>query len=142
MRKIVLTLALLFSLSMSTFADNEPVINRIDSVNVSINNIYNYQPFFRCNYRRVGVYLGTTLEQLKDMEFGMEQFNKDMLFASESDNEYSRNIIIHNAIKKHIHYMKYTLDEKQYKKYLMLFNVTLQNRGYDIAKLNNDLAVK
>ena len=72
----------------------------------------------------------------------MEQFNKDMLFASESDNEYSRNIIIRNAIKKHIHYMKYTLNEKQYKKYLMLFNVTLQNRGYDIAKLNNDLAVK
>ena len=139
MKKIILTLAMLFTLSISAFADSKPVINNIDSVNIHINTIKE-KPFFTCNYRRVGSYLGTTIEQLNEMSFGMDQFNKDMLFASDIDNDSSRNAIIYHAIQKHIHFMKYTLDEKQYKKYLMLFNVTLANRGYDIAGLKDSVS--
>jgi len=32
-------------------------------------------------------------------------------------------------VKKDIRYMHYILDEKQYKKYLLLLNTTLINRG-------------
>ena len=38
-------------------------------------------------------------------------------------------VMMDNAIKKDLKYMRYILDKKQYRKYLMLLNVTLNNRG-------------
>jgi hypothetical protein len=46
-------------------------------------------------------------------------------YAKEED----RADMVDKAVKKDIRYMHYVLDDKQYKKYLLLLNVTLSNRG-------------
>ena len=38
--------------------------------------------------------------------------------------------------KKNIKYMHYILNDNQYKKYLMLLNLTLEHRGFDITKIS------
>ena len=141
MKKIILMITMLLAFSNGVFADDKPVIANVDSISARINKVYNAEDlFFHCNYRRVGCFLGITLEQLDDMSRCMDQFNKDILFASEADNDFSRRLIIYNSIQKHIRYMKYILNENQYKKYLLLFNTTLQNRGFDVADITSNLA--
>ena len=41
----------------------------------------------------------------------------------------SKKMMMDNAIKKDLQYMKLVLDEKQYRRYLTLLNLTLHNRG-------------
>jgi hypothetical protein len=44
-------------------------------------------------------------------------------------NKESRKTMMMNAISKDLRYMRIVLDSKQYKKYLLLLNFTLNNRG-------------
>ena len=44
-------------------------------------------------------------------------------------NKDEREALVDKAVKKDLRYMRYILDQKQYKKYLLLLNTTLQNRG-------------
>ena len=52
------------------------------------------------------------------------------------DTEESRTLIVRNAVNKNIKNMYYVLNDKQYKKYLMLLNLTLENRGFDMTKIS------
>ena len=55
-------------------------------------------------------------------------FCNDMMLAAYAQND-ERKELVDQAVKKDVRYMRYILDEKQYKKYLTLLNATLQNRG-------------
>jgi hypothetical protein len=55
-----------------------------------------------------------------------------MMFAYYGCNETSRDNFIKNAVDKNVKEMSYILNEKQYKKYLTLLNMTLKNRGFNI----------
>ena len=51
-----------------------------------------------------------------------------MLFAAQYGKE-ERAKMVDKAIKKDLAYMNYMLSDSQYRKYVMLLNVTLRNRG-------------
>ena len=51
------------------------------------------------------------------------------MFASSTINVDSRKSISKNAVDKNLKYMRMFLNDKQYKKYVMLLNTTLVNRG-------------
>jgi hypothetical protein len=66
----------------------------------------------------------------------ISEFERDMVFASVMDTEESRSSIVRNAVNKNIKSMHYVLNGKQYKKYLMLLNLTLEHRGFDMTKIS------
>ena len=55
-------------------------------------------------------------------------FNAEMQFAAQAGKE-DRKALVDRAVNNDIKWMKYILDEKQYRKYLLLLNTTLNNRG-------------
>ncbi len=66
----------------------------------------------------------------------ISELESDMMFAAVMNTEESRNSIVANAVKKNIKNMHYVLNDAQYKKYLMLLNLTLEHRGFDITKIS------
>ena len=52
-----------------------------------------------------------------------------MLFAASNSSNESRKAVTKNAVDKNLKYMRMFLNDKQYKKYVMLLNTTLVNRG-------------
>ena len=44
-------------------------------------------------------------------------------------NDEERQLMVEKAIKKDLAWMDYILNKDQYRKYVMLLNVTLHNRG-------------
>jgi hypothetical protein len=66
----------------------------------------------------------------------ISELESDMMFAAVMNTEESRNSIVTNAVKKNIKNMHYVLNDAQYKKYLMLLNLTLEHRGFDITKIS------
>jgi hypothetical protein len=51
-----------------------------------------------------------------------------LLFAAQMNDE-ERQLMMEKAIKKDLAWMDYILNKDQYRKYVMLLNVTLHNRG-------------
>jgi len=90
----------------------------------------------KINHRSLACALDMSKDQMEMSDEIISEFEKDMVFASSMNTEESREKIVANAVKKNIKYMSYILNDKQYRKYLMLLNLTLVNRGFDICKLN------
>ncbi len=106
-------------LSMTmTFAENENVEN--------VNNVEAYD--MSVNMRKLGEALGLTLDQMDAVECIHTTFNAEMQFAAQASKE-DRKALVNRAVNNDIKWMKYILDEKQYRKYLLLLNTTLNNRG-------------
>ena len=55
-------------------------------------------------------------------------FSAEMVFAAQYGKE-ERAKMMEKAINKDLAYMNYMLNKDQYRKYVMLLNVTLSNRG-------------
>ena len=55
-------------------------------------------------------------------------FSAEMMFAAQYGKE-ERAKMVEKAINKDLAYMNYMLSDTQYRKYLMLLNLTLVNRG-------------
>lgn len=117
MKRLFLTVVAMLSMTM-TFAEDE-------NLN-SVNNVNAYK--MEVNYYKLGVALDLTDDQLEAVQDIHEAFCADMMSIAAS-NELSRKAMMKNAINKDLRFMRYVLDEKQYKKYLMLLNTTLNNRG-------------
>jgi len=90
----------------------------------------------KVNHRRLAYVLDMSKDQMEMSDEIISELERDMVFASCMSTEESSNKIVANAVKKNIRYMSYILNDKQYRKYLMLLNITLTNRGFDICKLN------
>lgn len=80
------------------------------------------------NMRKLAVVLDLNLDQMEAVQDIHNQFCYEMTMAAVANGE-DRAALVENAVKKDVRYMHYVLDEKQYKKYLLLLNATLQNRG-------------
>jgi hypothetical protein len=52
-----------------------------------------------------------------------------LMFAAIECTSMNRNTVTKNAINKNIKYMSYILNDKQYHKYLLVLNATINNRG-------------
>ena len=80
------------------------------------------------NMRKLGVALGLTLDQMEAVQDIHHQFCNEMMLAAQATGD-ERQTLVEKAVKKDVRYMHYVLDQKQYRKYLLLLNTTLRNRG-------------
>ncbi len=117
MKKIVLTLVAMMTITMAN-AENE------EKNTVQVVNAYD----MTVNMRKLAVALGLTLDQMEAVQDIHHQFCNEMLLASQAESD-EREKLVNQAVKKDVQYMRYILEDKQYRKYLLLLNTTLTNRG-------------
>ena len=126
MKKFFLMMVMMLTMSVYSFAE--------DGNATKLTNTEKYE--LKINHRSLACALDMSKDQMEMSDEIISEFEKDMVFASSMNTEESREKIVANAVKKNIKYMSYILNDKQYRKYLMLLNLTLVNRGFDICKLN------
>lgn len=80
------------------------------------------------NMRKLAVTLELTFDQMEAVQDIHNSFCNEMMEAAyaESDN---RKALVDRAVKQDVRYMRYVLNDKQYRTYLLLLNATLRNRG-------------
>jgi len=126
MKKVFLMLVMMFTMSVYSFAEENEATKMAETERYEL----------KINHRRLACTLDMSKDQMEMYGDVISEFENDMMFASVMETEESRNTIVANAIKKNIKYMHYILNDNQYKKYLMLLNLTLENRGFNIEKIS------
>ena len=118
MKKIVLTMVALMSMTM-TFAENETAanLNKAEAYNMKTVNV-----------TKLCQALNLSKDQVESFTEVYKTFTSELLFAAQMNDE-ERQLMVENAIKKDLAWMDYILNKDQYRKYVMLLNVTLHNRG-------------
>lgn len=114
MKKIVLTLVALMSMTM-TFAENEGM-NATEAYNMTV------------NMKKLSQALGLTMDQIESVAEVHKTFSSEMMFAAQYGKD-ERTKMVEKAVNKDLAYMNYILNKDQYRKYVMLLNMTLINRG-------------
>jgi hypothetical protein len=106
-------------LSMTmTFAENENA--------ASVNNIKAYD--MTVNMKKLAQTLNLTTDQVESVAEIYKTFAAEMMFAAQYKGD-ERTKMVEKAVNKDLAYMDYILNDEQYRKYVMLLNVTLYNRG-------------
>ena len=118
MKKMILMVVAMFSMTMTSYAEN-------DNANATLN-VEAYD--MNVNMRKLAVTLGLTFEQTEAVQDIHSQFCAEMMLAAHSSKD-ERDTLVEKAVKKDVRYMHYVLDQNQYRKYLLLLNTTLRNRG-------------
>lgn len=67
-----------------------------------------------------------------------EYFADRLSAAAHGKNDERKSELVRYAVNANLKLMKETLDEAQYKKYVMLLNLTLKNKGLDVYLINKD----
>ena len=116
MKKIVFAIALMMASTLGAFAEDNSE-NKVESYTLNINT------------RSLSRTLSLSDDQEEICSDVIKAFENDMLFAASNSSDESRKAVTKNAVDKNLKYMKMFLSEKQYKKYVMLLNATLANRG-------------
>ena len=121
MKKYFLMMVMMFTMSMSSFADGVTVTNENVNIerytmNVNVNQLASY----------IGLEDGNKIE---DLAFVEEELHNDLIFVATECNEMNRKIVAKNAIDKHLKNVRYILNGDQYRKYLRVLNATIINRG-------------
>lgn len=125
MKKYFLIMVMAFTMSINSFADSSNV--------TKVTNVEKFE--MKVNKSKLGQTLGLSKDQMEMAEDVINEFERNMMFAAYMDSESSSNKIVSNAVKKNIQHMHYILNSKQYRKYLMLLNLTLENRGFDLNEI-------
>jgi hypothetical protein len=116
MKKVFLMLVMMFTMSVSMFAeDNNTTEIEKYEINVNTNKLANY--------------LELSSDQIDAVENVTEELTKDLMFAAVECNETNRKSVARNAISKNVKNISYVLTDKQFKKYLAVLNATMINRG-------------
>ena len=136
MKKNVFLLLMFIGMSTAALANRWPIekerIN-IESQTMYTTEVEKYD--FSVNYRRLGVCLGLTFQQMIDLENMYDKFKDEMKKAYDAD-EAERDNITYHAISNNYRCAKYILNEKQYAKYIVLMDTTFLNRGFDLSKIS------
>lgn len=119
MKRVFLMLVMLFTVSVYSFAENN---NTTEVANVAKYDL-------KIDNRRLAVYLDLTADQMDAVTAVSTEFINDMKFAAVECNENNRKQVTDNIINKNIKHMRYILNHEQMKKYLMVLNATVKNRG-------------
>lgn len=114
MKKIVLTLVALMSMT-TIFAENEGM-NTTEAYNMTV------------NMKNLARALNLSQDQVEGVAEVHKTFSSEMMFAAQYGKE-ERSKMVEKAINKDLAYMNYILNKDQYRKYVMLLNTTLVNRG-------------
>jgi len=107
----------MFTMTMA-FAENEnnSTLNSAEAYDMTV------------NMRKLAVTLDLTSDQMEAVQDIHTAFCNEMMLAANAHSS-ERATLVDQAVKKDVRYMGFILDEKQYKKYLLLLNTTLSNRG-------------
>ena len=102
-----------------TFAENETAanLNKAEAYNLKT-----------VNMTKLCQVLNLSKDQVESFTEISNTFSSELLFAAQMNDE-ERQLMIEKAIKKDLAWMDYILNEDQYRKYVMLLNITLHNRG-------------
>ena len=117
MKKIVLTVVAVMSMTMA-FAAGENDNNTANA------NAYK----FNVSTYALSRALNLNQDQIDVVEDINRTFAAEMMNASVADSS-EREAKVNDAIKKDLSYMHYILNNRQYREYVKLLNVTLNNRG-------------
>ena len=117
MKKIVLTVVAVMSMTMA-FAAGE------NDNNTATTNAYK----FNLSTYALSRALNLNQDQVDVVEDINRTFSAEMMNAAVSDSS-EREAKVNAAIKKDLSYMHYVLNNSQYREYVKLLNVTLNNRG-------------
>ena len=117
MKKIVLTAVAVMSMTMA-FAAGE------NDNNTATTNAYK----FNLSTYALSRALNLNQDQIDVVEDINRTFSAEMMNAAVSDSS-EREAKVNAAIKKDLSYMHYVLNNSQYREYVKLLNVTLNNRG-------------
>ena len=110
MKKIVLTVVAVLSMTMAFAAGENDNNNTTTNANAYKFNVSTYA-------------LSRALNLNQDRTFAAEMMNASVADSSE------REAKVNEAIKKDLSYMRYILNNRQYREYVKFLNVTLNNRG-------------
>ena len=106
-------------LSMTmTFAENETAanLNSTEAYNMTV------------NMKKLSQALSLSKDQIESVAEINKTFSAEMQFAAQATGE-ERQKMVEKAVNKDLAWMNYILNHDQYRKYLMLLNMTLINRG-------------
>ena len=118
-----LMIVAMLSMTM-TFAETE------NAANATVANADAVETYdMSVNIRKLSVALGLTIDQIEAVETIHNTFNAEMQFAAHYTNKEERNARVKEAVEKDVRWMNYILTKDQYRKYLVLLNATLNNRG-------------
>lgn len=119
MKKVLMMLVMIFTMSMYSFAEdaNANEVNVIERYGLKV------------NLKKLGSFLDLSSDQVEGVEVVETEFQNDLMFAAVECTKANRNAVTKNAIDKHIQHMRYVLNNEQMRKYLMVLNVTIKNRG-------------
>ena len=117
MKRLFLTVVAMLSMTL-TFAENENMnsVNTAEAYNLSV------------NINQLSKALGLADDQVEAVAEIHKTFCSEMMFATQYGKE-ERDARVDAAIKKDLGFMNYILNQDQYRKYVMLLNVTMINRG-------------
>jgi len=118
MKRLLMVMIAMLSMTM-TFAENETASN------LNTTEAYNLKAV---NMKKLGEALNLSKDQVESFAEIHKTFSAELLFAAQATGE-EREKMMDKAIKKDLAYMDYILNADQYRKYVMLLNVTLMNRG-------------
>jgi len=114
MKKILLTVVAMFCMTVA-FAENEETKN-VEAYNMNVN-MTSIQRALSLNKEQV--------EQFADLH---KTFCAEMMFAANAKAD-DVDALVRKAVNKDLQYMGYILNKEQYRKYVMLLNMTMTNRG-------------
>ena len=117
MKKIVLTLVALMSMTMA-FAEN------VEAKSANTAEAYN----MTVNYDKLAEALSLSVDQLDAVKDIHKTFCVEMMNAGNAAKEEQK-AAMNKAIEKDLKFMHHVLSNKQYRKYLLLLNTTINNRG-------------
>ena len=117
MKKIVLTLVAVMSLTMGFAADTKNNTNaELQAYNMSV------------NYDRLGAALNLTSDQIDEVKDIHKNFCAEMMSAANASNS-DKQAMVDKAVEKDLKHMSYVLTGKQIEKYELMLKSTLRNRG-------------
>jgi len=124
MKKVILMLVMLFTVSFGAFAEDNSMsdVERVERYNIQVNT------------KKLGDCLQLTTDQYGAVEAVINELSSDLMFAAVECNNVNRGMVTKNAIDKNAKYMSYILNKEQYHKYLILLNATIRNRKIDFIE--------
>ena len=128
MKKILLFVMLMF-MGLTMFADEVSVVENIKT-NELTEVIDKYD--FTVNYEKVESCLELYPYQIERFEQFFDTFKHDMIQASNKSDESEQKKIVNQSVEKNLRLMRTILEFDQYRKYVLLINTTLFNRGLKV----------
>ena len=115
MKKIMVLAVAMFAMATATFAaDEETNATAAYNMNIKMSSLADA--------------LSLNIDQVEAVADVHKNFTADMMNAATAKGE-ERSAMIDKAVLKDLKYMHSILNDSQYRKYVMLLNATLMNRG-------------